>query len=347
LKSRPQIVIDLPVPTLKLLGLPIANNKSTSLTDAQLPEEQLRFFQQDRVFRLLRDLAIRLAERDNPPVTIPASDEAISSAPVQYFLQELERLSIPISFSKKSSGKNELNLLLTGQWISERLCVGDTWSALNTIRSHPELSLALQGKTEEAETGFKKWFTLGTLANKAWALYSIAMPCARHHDSYNRSLDKAEALLNEAFEILSRDELKEVPDLNFYRIFNRNGHARVLFRRGKISEAKEVLKKCATSLGNEKNHLRLHKSVLVCNLAQCEVALGEIGSARASYEELIRLDPDYAENRIEFAHLLIECEEFEAALVQIEKAIELDSSIGTAWETRAKISKLKGDFHVS
>lgn len=86
---------------------------------------------------------------------------------------------------------------------------------------------------------------------------------------------------------------------------------------------------------------------MVYNLAQCEVALGEIDSARASYEELIRLDPDYAENRMKFAHLLIECEEFEAASVQIEKAIELDSSIGTAWETRAKISKLKGDFHVS
>jgi len=359
LQYLPEAVSSLPAATCRLLTIDVPGRR-VSLTDAQLPDEQLRFFQSDRTFRFLRDLAIRFREAipEYRTLDILGTPQALNGSPVCYFLAELDRLGVryetrPAGHSRNSSLR--LIKLPDSSWVSERFSAGDTWSTLSIIEKNPDLlcpaetarlsgiALALQGRTEKAEAELRRWKELGTPANQAWALYSIAMLYARHHQPENRSLDAAEKALNEAYRILSGLD-ERTPDLRFYRAFNRNGLALIYFRRGEVHRARDLLRECILAVSDTADHLRLHKSVLIYNLAQCETALGNDLDAKEAFSELLRLDPDYAENRIEYANLLLELGDEKGALMEVDEAIILDPSIGAAWAIRGRLHLEAGDL---
>ncbi|MEI3611240.1 tetratricopeptide repeat protein [Pseudogracilibacillus sp. SO30301A] len=147
---------------------------------------------------------------------------------------------------------------------------------------------------------------------------------ARHHPKHLQSISKAEELLNEAFNAFQNEEP------SFHKIFNRNGYALKLYRKGKIEEAIKILldgisKLQKSKLSNVDNGL--HESVLTYNLAQCYVNLNRFEEASSAFERLISMDPYYPENHLEYAKYLINNEKYDVAYKHLTYAKDLNPYI--------------------
>jgi tetratricopeptide (TPR) repeat protein len=138
----------------------------------------------------------------------------------------------------------------------------------------------------------------GPLMRPEWRCqlcYLIAMLHARYLPA--RDLPRAEGYLEEGWRAL--DEADELPadQLHFQRAFNRNGLAMVRHFQGRLAEAITL---CLDSHARLETHLaqdlhRLHRSVLLYNLAQVYTVLGENEKAIAYLSAAIEMDPNYSE----------------------------------------------------
>ena len=210
----------LPGPTQKLLSLrKVQDLPQVSLTDSQDPHDQLRFFQQERIFRYLRDLSVRLAEAKvlSTSLVFHGSSFAFITPPINLLLQFLNEAQVAFEIAIESTVQPiPLNIPPDAlhTFALERMSAGDSWAVLQVLESVPEafipeefsrlkgLCLALTGQTEDAELYLRQWHNLTSPVNQAWALYSLAMLYARHHSEERRSLDQAETFLEEASEKL-------------------------------------------------------------------------------------------------------------------------------------------------
>lgn len=169
--------------------------------------------------------------------------------------------------------------------------------------------------------------------DKVRALYGKSMLYARHHPDGLRDIDTAAACLDHAYGIIGNlSELERAhDDVVFEEVFNRNGFALVLFRRGHVDEALDLLKDGVTRLSATTERVAIHRSVLIYNLAQCHKQLGDIEAAIRTFDQLLDVDPYMAEYHLEAAKCLSAAGDHARSVEECEIAVALDDTLAISW----------------
>lgn len=331
----------------------IINKRNRSLTENQSYEKQLRFYTLDRIKRVLNTLVLSIKSRvkDNLKITIYHSKEldigsklfldiliknnigsvTYKSNLLSTCMSSLDIVEEKVKKAFLSRDKNKIHNLAL-----QFLSVGDAWTSiklLNRILSIEisdeyfyDLGIAYSqiGETETAEFYLNQSKRYGNIKRVIDSNYVLAMLYARHHPKYLQSISKAEELLNEAYNAFQNNEP------SFHKIFNRNGYALILYRKGKIEEAIGILLDGISKLQQSKLSdvdNGLHESVLTYNLAQCYVNLNMFEEASSAFEKLINMDPYYPENHLEYAKYLINNEKYNLAYKHLTYAKDLNPYI--------------------
>jgi tetratricopeptide (TPR) repeat protein len=153
--------------------------------------------------------------------------------------------------------------------------------------------------------------------------YLIAMLYARY--SKPRDLVKGEEYLDRGLALIEQDKNLAEADLHFHSVFNRNGVAMIRNFQGRHQEAIEF---CRSGIARLNAHLsaekhRLHRSVLVYNIAQVYVATGSYDEAIQYYSAAMEMDPNYSEYYNERGSIFLRLGRLEEARADYLKAIEL------------------------
>ncbi|QXB87624.1 tetratricopeptide repeat protein (plasmid) [Acinetobacter lwoffii] len=165
------------------------------------------------------------------------------------------------------------------------------------------------------------------------ALYSKAMLYVRLHSKELLDVEKSKNLLNEAYELMLNSTITEENDdfekLTFEKIFNRNGYALILFKEGKLLDAKLQILECLDNInkyhGDDiNNKINIHKSVLLYNLAQCYEKLGMIDDAISTFKILLELDPNMDEYYLDLSRCYGVSEQVENAIFACETATKIE-----------------------
>lgn len=166
---------------------------------------------------------------------------------------------------------------------------------------------------------------LGEIAHPEWKCqhcYLLAMLYARYLPE--RDLAKAEEYLERGLQALEGKEI--APERrHFQHAFNRNGLALVRHLQGRYDDAIALCRGCHAYLEehlNPERH-RLHRSVLLYNLAQVYSAVGARDEAIAHYTAAMEMDPSYSEYYNERGGLLLQSGRLAEAWEDYGKAIEL------------------------
>lgn len=175
------------------------------------------------------------------------------------------------------------------------------------------------------------------------ALAKIKAPCQRVRIYYvmamlytrylpNRDLTKAAEYLETALADLPRLDLPD-DDKYFLTSFTLNGLALVRHRQGKSSEAIELCRQASILLNT---HLRpeqhrLHRSVLLYNIAQVLAVTGPYEEAIAQFTHAIAMDPNYSEYYNERGNMYLKIGNLDEALKDYLKAIELSPPYQEVW----------------
>lgn len=152
--------------------------------------------------------------------------------------------------------------------------------------------------------------------------YLLAMLAARYSPA--RDLAKGEEYLDRGLEEILRSDLPE-GELHFQVVFNRNGLAMIRTFQGRFQEALELCRegflRLEEHLGREKH--RLHRSVLLYNMAQVYALLGAFEEAISHYSAAMEMDPNYSEYYNERGSAYLKMERYVDALQDYLRAIEL------------------------
>ncbi len=162
--------------------------------------------------------------------------------------------------------------------------------------------------------------------------YFMSMLYARILPKQDRDLDKAEECL-----VLSNDEIMQA-DLPKHKklfaiSFNQNGVALIRHRQGHYQEAIELCEACINQLNAhfKPDEHRLHRSVLLFNLAQVYAVTGSSEKAIVYLSEAMEMDPNYSEYYNDRGNLYLNLEQFAEALKDYQKAIELSPPYWEVW----------------
>jgi tetratricopeptide (TPR) repeat protein len=171
--------------------------------------------------------------------------------------------------------------------------------------------------------------------------YMIAMLYARYFP--NRDLAKAEAYLERGLEELVRADLPQHTKL-FQTAFNRNGLALIRHRQGRPDEAVELCRSWYERLNAqlEPNRHRLHRSVLLYNIAQVYTAIGSYDEANAYFTDAMAMDPNYSEYYNERGNVYLKIGRLNDALNDYLKAIELSPPYPEVWSNLGQCYRLMG-----
>lgn len=181
------------------------------------------------------------------------------------------------------------------------------------------------GETVEAERNLQRYADSGSYRESAKAKYSIAMLYARHHPAHLRSDQKSAEILDSAFGDIESLVASDVrADVAFSQVFNRNGMALLLVRKGLHRAAVESLERGMARLDDDSDRDFLHKSVLIYNLAQIYRRTGKFAEAIVQYERLLRIDPNMAEYHCELALCHMEIDAYDTAVRILQHAVSLD-----------------------
>lgn len=139
-----------------------------------------------------------------------------------------------------------------------------------------------------------------------------------------KDIERAERHLLRAVELtrsLVEDEVRRDP---FRKVFIDNGLAFLRARQGRHQEAMDLCKAgydfLTRELGEERH--KLHRSVLLYNIAQVYVAVDELAEGLLYYNKAIQMDPNYSEYHNEAGNLLQEMGRYDEALDYYARAIE-------------------------
>jgi tetratricopeptide (TPR) repeat protein len=152
--------------------------------------------------------------------------------------------------------------------------------------------------------------------------YLIAMLYARYQKP--RDLVKGEELLDRGLACINQANLP--PDeLYFHTVFNRNGVAMIRNFQGRHQDAIDL---CVNGLANLDNHLgadkhRLHRSVLVYNIAQVHSSVGNYDEAIRYYATAMEMDPNYSEYYNERGNIFLRMQRYEEAISDYLHSLEL------------------------
>jgi tetratricopeptide (TPR) repeat protein len=154
--------------------------------------------------------------------------------------------------------------------------------------------------------------------------YQLAMLYTRFLSDRDRDLRHAEASLDEGLSELLAADMPEAAR-QFSITFNRNGLALVRHRQGRFQEAidlcREGYERLHTHLGDGEH--RLHRSVLLYNIAQVYSAMGNSEEALAHFDMAIEIDPSYSEYFNERGNVYFRLERFDEAFADYQRALEL------------------------
>jgi tetratricopeptide (TPR) repeat protein len=159
----------------------------------------------------------------------------------------------------------------------------------------------------------------------AWGIhlyYMTAMLYARYKSP--RDLVKGEELLDRGLKIIQEADIPE-DERHFRAVFNRNGVAMIRSFQGRFQEAIEL---CRTGLEELNAHLdidkhRLHRSILLYNIAQVYVATNSHMEAVRYYSAAMEMDPNYSEYYNERGNVYLRMGKLAEALADYQKAIKL------------------------
>ncbi|MDB4895246.1 MAG: Tetratricopeptide 2 repeat protein [Firmicutes bacterium] len=140
----------------------------------------------------------------------------------------------------------------------------------------------------------------------------------------DRDLARAEAYLEQGLAYGAQLDLPETERV-YNIVFNRNGLALVRHRQKRFQDALDL---CRTGYEQMNRTLppdshRLHRSVLVFNMAQVYSAMGLYQEAVAHYSEAIAMDPNYSEYHNDRGSLYLKLGRHAEALDDFVQAIQL------------------------
>lgn len=212
--------------------------------------------------------------------------------------------------------------------------VGNIYGCLNAV-GRPEDAAAVVEQTIPK-------LPYGT--EQARARYALAMSHARFLPEHN--LKRAAELLEQGLEFLEKDGIREQQASIFLRSFLANGLALVRHREGRPEEA---IRLCTQAQENLDRHLspgqfRLHRSVLVYNIAQVYAAVGRADDAIRQYTAAIEMDPKYPEYFNERGAVHLARRDFALAEADFRQAIELSSPYPEVWTNLGQCLSLSGDL---
>ncbi|MFL6136995.1 MAG: tetratricopeptide repeat protein [Frankiaceae bacterium] len=177
------------------------------------------------------------------------------------------------------------------------------------------------------------------------ACYALGMICTRHRPPERRDHEQARAYLNRAIAIAA-----ELPrDRAFHEAFNRNGLALVEMHLGRLDVALALVNEAVESLDAElePDEHRLHRSVLLHNRSQVNLALGRLAEAAADLERVIAADPNYPDYRFDRAALRRRLGDHDGALADYDSAIALSPPFPEAHYNRADLLAELGEHEAA
>ena len=152
--------------------------------------------------------------------------------------------------------------------------------------------------------------------------YLMAMLHSRYLP--NRDLRQGEEYLAQGLDLLERAEMPE-EDFHFQSVFNRNGLAMIRNFQGRFQEAVEL---CQEGFAELELHLshdrhRLHRSVLLFNMAQVYTAVGEQDEALRHFSLAMDMDPNYSEYYNDRGNVYLKMGQLAKAEADYRRAIDL------------------------
>lgn len=160
--------------------------------------------------------------------------------------------------------------------------------------------------------------------------YVLAMLHSRYLPQHD--LERAEGLLVRALAMLEELDLPEA-DRHFQSVFAANGLALVRHRQGDpeaaIALCRSGFERLEKHLGDERH--KLHRSVLLYNIAQVYQGLRERQSAIHHLTLAIEMDPQYSEYYNDRGSLYLQLGDLPAAIGDYRTAIELSAPYPEVW----------------
>jgi tetratricopeptide (TPR) repeat protein len=139
-----------------------------------------------------------------------------------------------------------------------------------------------------------------------------------------RDFAKGEEYLERSLAAIAESDLPE-GERHFRYVFNRNGLAMIRNFQRRPEEAIELCRSGFAYLNEhlDANEHRLHRSILLYNIAQVYAVIGAHAEAIEYYSATIAQDPNYSEYYNERANVLLQMDRLEEAKADYLRAIEL------------------------
>lgn len=338
----------------------LSAREKSHLTHATEIEHQIRFPLKDRVERGLKKLAVscidnlKLKNIDSLDIGHISKSDYLT----QTVFMHLSKLGIILRVGNGDSAHSNFEPLLSIiekniisqfnlknfncdealNYARERIYCSDYQTAYALLERIPEhlrtdgchyiLGLACNffGRTDESEIHFKRFLQSDKIISKVKATYVLSMLYLRLHPKEKQNLEIAENYLNLGHELIESNP--DIEDYCFHSVFNRNGFALCLFRRGQIVDALNMLDAGIAKLQSSGDGAKsLHQSVLIYNAVQCLKALKRFDDCESRCQVLLQVDPLFPEYWLELSIVFLEQEKYSEALSAIQQAEKIDPTI--------------------
>lgn len=217
---------------------------------------------------------------------------------------------------------------------------GKLYTRWNLVGAMGNCLLAL-GRSQEAleivqREGLRK---IDDEADLARIHYVLALIHSRFLEPLD--FDLAERHIAQGLEHLERSDLGE-NDRNFLNVFLLNGLAYIRHRQKRPLEALEICRRGFEFLGDRlpENQHRLHRSVLLYNVAQVQAALGKLDAAIEYLGAAIEFDPNYSEYFNERGSAYLQQGRLDLAITDYHHAIRLSAPYQEVWTNLGQAFKL-------
>ncbi|TDR42452.1 tetratricopeptide repeat protein [Tahibacter aquaticus] len=172
--------------------------------------------------------------------------------------------------------------------------------------------------------------------------YTMAMLYCRFLP--RRDFALAEEYLHKSMALIDVVTLPEA-EKHYLAVFNLNGVAFIRFQQGRIAEAAEL---CREGYERLEKHLgaseyRLHRSVLLYNIAQVYSATRAYDEAIAYYSQAMELDPRYSEYYNERGGVYLKVGRLDEAVRDFHEAIRLSAPYFEVWTNLGQAYRRMGN----
>jgi tetratricopeptide (TPR) repeat protein len=172
--------------------------------------------------------------------------------------------------------------------------------------------------------------------------YTLAMLHCRFLPQ--RDLATAEAYLMKSLDLIEQTGLDE-SEKHYLAVFDLNGLAFIRHLQGRVAEATEL---CRSGFERLKLHLnedqyRLHRSVLLYNIAQVHTSTRSYDEALAYFTAALEIDPRYSEYYNERGSVYLKMGRLHEAVADYRRAVELSAPYHEVFTNLGQAYKLTGD----